>query len=70
VPRSTVQENNPSEGEEDFKPDRPWKRNRRDSDDDSNNSTSDYEDNRTKGKRIHWVSNDGVAASEEYDERG
>ncbi len=48
-------------GEEDFEPDRPWKRNRRDSDVDSNNSTSDYEDNRTKGKRIHWVSNDGVA---------
>ncbi len=56
------------EGEEDFKPDRPWKRNHRDSDNDSNNSTSDYEDNRTKGKRIHWVSNDGVAASKEYDD--
>jgi hypothetical protein len=56
------------EGEENFEPDRPWKRNRHDSDDNSNKSTSDYEDNRTKGKRIHRVSNDGVAASKEYDD--
>jgi hypothetical protein len=56
------------EGEENFKPDRPCKRNCHDSDDNSNDSTSDYENNRTKGKRIHWVSNDGVAASKEYDD--
>ncbi len=56
------------EGEENFKPDRPWKRNHRDSDNNSNDSISDYEGNRTIGKRIHWVSNDGVAASEEYDD--
>lgn len=57
------------EGEEDFEPDRPWKRNRRDSDDDSDDSTtSDYEDNRTKEKRTHRVSNDNVAAYDAYDD--
>ncbi len=54
------------EGEEDFELDRPWKRNR-DSDDNSNNSTSDREDKRINRKRIHRVSNDSVAGSEEYD---
>ncbi len=55
------------EGEEDFKPDRPWKRNRLDSDNNSDDSTGDREENRTKGKRIHWVSNNSVDAPEEYD---
>ncbi len=55
------------EGEEDFEPDRSWKRNHPDSDDDSDDSTSDCEENRSKRKRIHWVINYSVDAPEEYD---
>ncbi len=56
------------EGEEDFKPDRPWKRSRPDSDNDSDDSTSDCEENRTKRKRIHRVINYSVDAPKEYDD--
>ncbi len=55
------------DGEEDFKPDRPWKRNHPDSDDDSEDSTSDHEENRTKRKRFHRVINYSVDSPEEYD---
>ncbi len=44
-----------------------WIMARSDSDDDSNDSTSDREDKRINRRRIHQVSNDSVAGSEEYD---